>query len=99
MEFSRDECLVQIDTDKLGVAVLKINRPDKRNALPQRTIDSLVSTIAMVSNDEKVRVVVLTGSRREGLFSGSCNKNSHLAKKTDINPHLQGEMFTLHFHS
>lgn len=71
MEFPHDASLVQVTVDEHGVAILKINRPEKRNALSQKTIDSLVSAFAMVERDNKVRVAILTGSRTAGPFSGT----------------------------
>lgn len=71
MEFSSDSSLIQVTVDEFGVATLKINRPEKRNALSQKTIDSLVSAIAMVERDSKIRVAILTGSRTAGPFSGT----------------------------
>ncbi|CZR58230.1 related to enoyl-CoA hydratase precursor, mitochondrial [Phialocephala subalpina] len=73
MEFSTDTSLIQVTVDEKGVAVVKINRPEKRNALSQQTIDCLVRAIAMVERDDKVRVVVLTGSRSSGPFSAGAD--------------------------
>lgn len=73
MEFSHDASLVQVTVDEHGVAFLKINRPEKRNALSQKTIDSLVSAFAMVERDNKVRVAILAGSRTAGPFSAGAD--------------------------
>ncbi|KAH8591071.1 ClpP/crotonase-like domain-containing protein [Bisporella sp. PMI_857] len=48
--------------DKFGVAVIEINRPQKRNALSQDVIDGLIADISVVEKDSQVRAVVLTGS-------------------------------------
>lgn len=72
MDPSTATSLVQVSVDDRGVALLQINRPEKRNALSQQTIDCLVSTIAMIERDEKVRAAILTGSRTGGPFSGTC---------------------------
>ena len=71
MPLSSDPSLVQVEIDEHGVALVKLNRPEKRNALSQALIDSLAVAIATVERDEKVRVVVLTGSRPAGPFSGT----------------------------
>ncbi len=47
MEFSSESSLIQVTVGEDGIAMLKINRPEKRNALSQKTIDNLVSAIAM----------------------------------------------------
>ena len=72
MEFSSETSLVQVEIDDHGVALLKLNRPEKRNSLSQKLIDTLLAAIAMVEKDDKVKVVVLTGSRTAGPFSGTC---------------------------
>jgi enoyl-CoA hydratase/carnithine racemase len=58
-----------------SVAILELNRPNKRNALSQELIDSLVHTITALQKDDRVHVVVLTGAG--GSFSGKLHlKNS-----------------------
>jgi hypothetical protein len=75
MDFSHETSLVQVEVDDQGVALVKINRPEKRNALSQQTIDTLISAIALVERDDKVKVVVLTGSKNAGPFSGTCPRD------------------------
>ncbi|CAL3963301.1 hypothetical protein PZA11_000963 [Diplocarpon coronariae] len=88
MKFSSDTSLVRVTVDEHGVAILKINRLEKRNALSQRTIDTLVSAMAMVERDDRVRVAILTSSRIAGPFSAGadlgelCNISTPLAYKT-----------------
>ncbi|KAK5659039.1 hypothetical protein OQA88_1126 [Cercophora sp. LCS_1] len=57
---------VTID-DKTGVAVIRLDRPAKRNAFSQAMIDELVSVLALLDSLDQVRAVVLTGSP-EGPF-------------------------------
>lgn len=76
MDFSQETSLVQVEADDHGVALVMINRPEKRNALSQQTIDTLISAIALVERDDKVKVVVLTGSKNAGPFSGTCPRDS-----------------------
>jgi hypothetical protein len=83
-EFSTDTSLVQVTVDPQGVALLKINQPETRNSLSQRVIDSLISAIAMVERDRKVRVVVLTGSRTAGPFSGTSRDRMSKSGRPDI---------------
>ncbi|KAL2069905.1 hypothetical protein VTL71DRAFT_14584 [Oculimacula yallundae] len=73
MEFTSDTSLIQVAVDSHGVAILKINRPEKRNALSQKTINSLVAAIEMVERDNKIRVAILTGSRTAGPFSAGAD--------------------------
>ncbi|KAL3426391.1 enoyl-CoA hydratase/isomerase [Phlyctema vagabunda] len=73
MDLSSDTALVQVGVDDTGVALVQINRPEKRNALSQKTIDTLVHAFSIVERDEKVRVVVLTGSKTAGPFSAGAD--------------------------
>ena len=50
-----------------GVAVVTINRPDKLNALNDRTVDELDAAFAALGADAAVRGVILTGRGREGV--------------------------------
>jgi len=45
-----------------GVATLRLNRPQKLNALNRELISDLTSALRSLQGDEKVRAVVLTGS-------------------------------------
>jgi 2-(1,2-epoxy-1,2-dihydrophenyl)acetyl-CoA isomerase len=45
-----------------GVAVVTMNRPDRRNALSTAMLDALARTLAQVEQDDDVGCVVLTGA-------------------------------------
>lgn len=45
-----------------GIALLRIDRPEKLNALDSRTIAALSRAFAKVADDDDVRVVILSGS-------------------------------------
>lgn len=45
-----------------GVAVVTLNRPDKRNALDELTVDELKQAVARAGADESVRAVLLTAA-------------------------------------
>ena len=45
-----------------GVATLTINRPDKLNALDDRTMEELDAAFAALGADASVRGVILTGA-------------------------------------
>lgn len=53
-----DAVLVKIDN---GVADVRINRPDKRNAVDGDVMNGLLDAIEMIASDNSVRVVVLSG--------------------------------------
>src|SRR5512144_66544 len=54
-----------------GVAVVTINRPDKRNALNTATLDELRRAILELKRDSSVRVVILTGSGDKAFVAGA----------------------------
>jgi enoyl-CoA hydratase len=54
-----------------AVAVVTINRPDKRNALNSETIDELRRAILALKHDDGVRAVVLTGAGDKAFIAGA----------------------------
>src|SRR3712207_2044718 len=50
-----------------GVAVVTLNRPERRNALSRTLLEALARTLAVVEADDEVACVVLTGAG--GAFS------------------------------
>jgi enoyl-CoA hydratase/isomerase-like protein len=65
---------VEIDAPK-GVAVVRFDRPAKRNAFSQAMIGEIVSALAQVDASDDVRAVVLTGGP-EGPFCGESKSTS-----------------------
>jgi enoyl-CoA hydratase len=55
---------VVIERPEPGIAVVRLNRPDRLNALTPAMVDSIVDALRGVGRDRGVRVVVLTGSGR-----------------------------------
>jgi enoyl-CoA hydratase/carnithine racemase len=62
-----------------NVAIVKLNRPEKRNALSQDLIDELIEVLSESDKDVTVRAVVLTGSE-QGPFSGMSSAGSKRAR-------------------
>jgi enoyl-CoA hydratase/carnithine racemase len=58
-----------LDTPTDGIAVLRLNRPDRLNAINSAMRDELTQTLADLAADRTVRAIVLTGSGR-GFCSG-----------------------------
>ncbi|MGE5815209.1 MAG: enoyl-CoA hydratase-related protein, partial [Acidobacteriota bacterium] len=54
-----------------GVAIVTINRPDKRNALNTQTVDELRRLILELKRDDAVRVVVITGAGDKAFVAGA----------------------------
>ncbi|HET7746436.1 MAG TPA: enoyl-CoA hydratase-related protein [Vicinamibacteria bacterium] len=54
-----------------GVAVVTVNRPDKLNALDDRTVEELDAIFTALGADESVRGVVLTGAGEKAFVAGA----------------------------
>jgi enoyl-CoA hydratase/carnithine racemase len=54
-----------------GVAIVTINRPDKRNALDDRTMAELDAAFARLAEDPSVRGVLLTGAGDKAFVAGA----------------------------
>jgi len=59
LETGTDELLARVED---GVAVLTLNRPERRNALTEAMLAALSETLRAVEADEEVGCVVLTGA-------------------------------------
>jgi enoyl-CoA hydratase len=56
--------VVEIERPRRDVVVLRLNRPEKLNAIDRELLDGLWSAIAGIREDAECRVVILTGARR-----------------------------------
>jgi enoyl-CoA hydratase len=56
---------------KDGVAVVTVNRPDKLNALNDRTMAELDAVFAALAADDSVRGVILTGAGEKAFVAGA----------------------------
>jgi enoyl-CoA hydratase/carnithine racemase len=54
-----------------GVAVVTVNRPDKLNALDNRTMGELDQAFDSIGNDGSVRGVILTGAGEKAFVAGA----------------------------
>jgi len=80
--------LLLIDTTD-GVRTIRINRPDKLNALNAATLDALDAAFADAAGDDAVRVVVLTGAGPKAFVAGA-----DIAEMNALTP-VQGRDFSL----
>ena len=53
-----------------GVATVTINRPERRNAINGELCDALLASLTGLSEDETVRVVILTGAGQDAFCAG-----------------------------
>lgn len=61
---------IQITRDD-GIGWITINRPDKLNALNQKTIRELNMAFAEMEENQSIRVVILTGSGEKAFVAGA----------------------------
>jgi enoyl-CoA hydratase len=54
-----------------GVATVTVNRPDKLNALDDRTMDELQAAFSALADDASVRGVILTGAGEKAFVAGA----------------------------
>ena len=54
-----------------NVAIVKINRPDKLNALNAATMEEIRQAFLSLRNDESVYVIILTGSGEKAFVAGA----------------------------
>jgi 2-(1,2-epoxy-1,2-dihydrophenyl)acetyl-CoA isomerase len=76
-----------------AVATIRLNRPDRLNALDTAMKDLLVSSLERVAEDEDVRAVVLTGTGRG--FSAGQDLKDHI---TNLQEHPDEVMSTVARH-
>ncbi len=57
--------------DRGAIAILTLNRPEKRNALDDALRRALAAALAEVEQDEAIRVVVLTGAGGKAFAAGA----------------------------
>jgi enoyl-CoA hydratase len=76
--------IVQVDGE---VGLLKINRPDRLNALNSKTLDELAAAVEDLSRDESVKVVIITGQGKAFVAGAD------IAEMSDMDP-LQARAFS-----
>ncbi|HEX9981498.1 MAG TPA: enoyl-CoA hydratase-related protein [Flavobacterium sp.] len=54
-----------------GIATIRINRPDKLNALNKKTIHELHDALEALDSDPVIRTIVLTGSGEKAFVAGA----------------------------
>ena len=54
--------LVSLERPRPEIALLRLNRPERRNALSMKMIGAIISRLDQLADDRETRVVVLTGN-------------------------------------
>jgi enoyl-CoA hydratase len=63
--------LTVYDVDQAGVALLRLDRPEARNALNTRMLEEILGHLAVARADESVRVLVVSSTDHMGLSAGA----------------------------
>ncbi|GAA4562725.1 enoyl-CoA hydratase-related protein [Planotetraspora kaengkrachanensis] len=81
LETGTGELLTEIDQ---GVAILTLNRPERRNALSDSMLEALAAALEACETDHEVRCVVLTGAG--GAFCAGGDVKAFAEEGTDAAP-------------
>lgn len=60
-----------LDVDDKGIATLKINRPDKLNALNKQVLSDLSDALTYIENNDDIRLIIITGSGNKAFVAGA----------------------------
>src|ERR1051325_175817 len=63
--------LLDLEAKDEGVAIIKINRPEVLNALNRETMSELSTAIDIVGADDKIKVLIITGSGEKSFCAGA----------------------------
>ena len=63
--------LTTYETDAKGVALVRLDRPDARNAINTAMLEELLEHLAAARDDKDVRVLVISSSDHMGLSAGA----------------------------
>jgi enoyl-CoA hydratase/carnithine racemase len=63
--------LTRYDVDEASVALLRLDRPDARNALNTAMLEEVLGHLASAREEEEVRVLVLSSTDHMGLSAGA----------------------------
>jgi enoyl-CoA hydratase len=63
--------LTTYEVDEHGVALLRLDRPDARNAINTRMLEEMLGHLASAREDDAVRVVVISSTDHMGLSAGA----------------------------
>jgi enoyl-CoA hydratase len=65
------DVLTTYDVDEAGIALLRLDRPNARNAMNTRMLEELLDHLASAREDDSVRVLVLSSTDHMSLSAGA----------------------------
>ncbi|HET7120480.1 MAG TPA: enoyl-CoA hydratase-related protein [Solirubrobacterales bacterium] len=85
--------LVEVAIDDFGVALVRLNRPEARNALSPEMRLELAGALERLDGDERVRCVVIAGS--DEFFAAGADIKAMAERPLDAAPDPEGMRFWL----
>jgi enoyl-CoA hydratase/carnithine racemase len=83
--------LVEVAVDEHGVALLRLNRPEARNALSPQMREEIASTLERLDADPEVRCLVIAGS--DEFFAAGADIRAMAERPVDAPPDPKGMEF------
>jgi enoyl-CoA hydratase/carnithine racemase len=83
--------LVEVSVDEQGVALLRLNRPEARNALSPQMRAQIAESLERLDADENVRCIVLAGS--DDFFAAGADIRAMAERPIDPAPDPKGMEF------
>ena len=62
---------ILVETDRTGIALVTIRRPEKRNALSAAVVEELADAFARIASDPAIRSAILTGAGDQAFVAGA----------------------------
>jgi enoyl-CoA hydratase len=87
-------CTVSVlvkEYDEHGILTLKLNRPEKLNALNQEVLENLSETLAEAKDDAKVKAVLITGEGKAFCAGADINRLAECTAETGYQFANQGQ--------
>jgi enoyl-CoA hydratase/carnithine racemase len=75
---------INLDVADDGVAVLELNRPERLNAFNRQMIGEWREALAQIADDQRVRVVVLTGAGRAFCAGGDADEMKEMQGASNV---------------
>jgi 2-(1,2-epoxy-1,2-dihydrophenyl)acetyl-CoA isomerase len=72
---------IRYEVDDEGIALMTIDRPDKRNAMTYAVLGDFTSTVARAGDDDRARVLIVTGAG--GAFCAGTDLSDLAERPTD----------------
>lgn len=67
-----------------GIGYLTLNRPDKLNALSRPLVEKVIASLDLLSKDEKVKVIILSGQGKAFSAGGDIASMTELANAHEV---------------